>query len=151
MKYLLCVFLAFATVKSYSQLSLNEMLAVYKMNLDQFEIFALKKGYYFSKIKDTEDTFGASYVKGKEENTKYITLYTKFFDVGRCVTYQTSINSELISFREQMKNLGFILISTKNSDGALVKTYKKDKRTINIYSINEDDLIAYEISLEQEN
>jgi hypothetical protein len=125
MKYLLCIVLVFATVKSYSQLSLNEMLAVYKMDLDQYEIFALKKGYHFSGIKDTEHAFSASYVKGKGENTRYIDLYTKYFDLGRCVTYQTSINNELLSFREQMKNSGFRLSSTENIEGNLRKLYKK--------------------------
>jgi hypothetical protein len=150
MKYLLCVFLAFATVKSYSQLSLNEMLAVYKMNLDQFESFAFKKGYKFSSVIDEECCFASCYVMGKGVNTKYITLYTKYFEVDRCVTTQTSIEKELLTLREQMINSGFKLTSTHNYKGSLVKTYKKDLWNIDVHSISTDEDSDYEISLTKE-
>jgi len=150
MKYLLFIVLAFATAKSYSQLTLNEMFAVYKMDLDKFESYAFKKGYQFSVVKDEECCFGASYEKGKGVNTKYISLYTRIYDKGKLVTYQTSIERELLTLRDQMINSGFKLSSTGNFNGALVKNYKRESWMITVYSKSDDEGSVYEISLEQE-
>jgi hypothetical protein len=151
MKYLLCFFLTIVTAKSYSQLTLSEMISVYKMNSDQFESFALTKGYKFSGIKDDECCFSVSYVKGNGVKTKYIELYTRFFNHGINVTFQTAIESELLSIKNQTIKSGFKLASTENFDGSFRRTYKKDNWVLTIYSgLDDDNQSFYEINLRKE-
>ena len=90
MKYIFSLLLVFSFNISFGQMTLNEMMKVYNMDMDQFETYALNKGYEFYKVKNNEYIYGHTYLKGVGKNTKYLTLNTRYFDNGSNVTYQTS-------------------------------------------------------------
>jgi hypothetical protein len=148
MKYFFFFIIISTSFKSFSQITINDMIAVYKMDLDQFETFVLKRGYEFSSLKDDDQVFGSTYVKGFEGNTKYITLFTRYFSDGKCVTIQTSKEDEFLKFKEQLKIYGYKLVSTKNIEGRLYKSYKNTIWNLDVFSINDGDgITGYEISL----
>ena len=133
-----------------AQLSLNEMFAVYKMDLDKFESFALGKNYNFHEMKESDHTYGMTFVRGLGENTKYVTLYTRFFSYGKAVNMQTGKTTEYLNFRSQLQSQGFKPKSTENSDGSLKKIYIKGAWEVTTYSGNNDDGRPYhEIHLQK--
>jgi hypothetical protein len=150
MKYILLLIICLTNSKLYSQISLTEMIAVYKMNFDQFETFSLKKGFHFSKMEDEENFTSVSYTKGQGVGTKYIQLYTKFFADGKNVTLQTSVENDYLSIKEQASKMGFKLIETENYKGSLRKVYKKDSWKITAYSTADESGTDYEISLRKD-
>lgn len=149
MKHILfLLLLVFASTRSYSQLSFSEMVLVYNMNLDQFENFALKKGYSYNSIDDDERRFGLTYIKGNSYDTKFITLYTKYHYDGKAVTCQTSKDNEILSFKDQLKQNNFKLNDTENFEGSIKKVYSNSRWIIRLYSGKDDDgHIYYESTL----
>lgn len=149
MKYILIIILICSSHFALGQLTVSDMIKVYNMDLDQFETYAIMKGYEFHSIDKTDDFFGHVYLKGKGQNTKYIELYTKWFSYGKKSGYQTSNSTELINFKNDLKNKGFILIDTYDFKGRAVKTYKLKNWQLSIFTSNESDESRYEIALEQ--
>jgi hypothetical protein len=90
-------------------------------------------------IKEDEGYYGLSYTKGVGKNTKYLSLYNKLFTQRRCVTVQTSIESEYLNIKNQLTQLGFKLISTTNTDGSIKKVFKNNNWLVNVYSGILDD------------
>ena len=109
MKYIFSILLIFSFNISFSQMTVSEMMRVYKMDMDQFETFAINKGYKFYKFQKDENTYGHTYKKGYGENIKYLTLYSRFYSKGIYVYYQTSNSNEYLIFKNQLKNFGFVL------------------------------------------
>lgn len=148
MKFLFTLLFVIGSYVSFGQISLNDLISVYKMDFDQFETFSLNKGYTFEKTEDTEDVFRVCYVRGTGLDTKYLSLYSKFYLDGTCVIYQTSRESDYLKFKDQMSAKGLRLTATENFDGSLKKVYKNREWEVNIYSgIGSDELPYYEISL----
>ena len=118
------------------------------MNMDDFESYALGKGFTFEKIYESENQKGNAYGKGKGENTKYLIRYTKFFGYGETVSYQTHNSTDALNFKNQMKTLGFALYEEDTIDGAISKSYRNGKYDINIISgKNEMNGNSFEITL----
>lgn len=130
-----------------AQMSMNEMKAILKMDLDKFETYALNRGYGFSNIKDDENTYGITYTKGNESATKFITLYEKYFDEYKCLTYQTEIKSEYLLIKKQLIESGFKLFSEKNFEGSIVKKYKNKTHTVTLINGLNRGNDTYEISI----
>ncbi|MFM7671613.1 MAG: hypothetical protein ACKO6Q_03330 [Bacteroidota bacterium] len=134
---------------SQAQLSLNEMFAVNKMDLDQFESFALRKGYSFNKIVEDENRYGLLFDKGVGVNTKFIKLYTRFYSHGKAVNMQTYNTPEYLTFKGQLNAKAFKHISSDDFEGSLAKKYAKGNWEILIYSGKDDDGDTYyEIQLQ---
>lgn len=130
-----------------AQMSINEMKSILKMDLDKFETYALNKGYGFSNIKDDEDTYGITYVKGTASATKYITLYEKYFYKDKCVTYQTEIKSEYLLIKKQLIESGFKLFSEQNIEGSIVKKYKNNTHEVTLINGLNRGYDTYEITI----
>jgi hypothetical protein len=150
MKYILSIILIYSTHFTFGQLTVSEMMKVYNMDFDQFETYAIMKGYEFQSIAKEDNFFGHVYVKGKGQNTKYIELYSKWFSYGKKVGYQTSNSTEFINFKNELKNKGFILIETEDFKGSIEKIYELNNWKLSIYTINNNDGVGYEISLKKQ-
>jgi hypothetical protein len=127
----------------------SEMIKIYSMNLDEFETYALERGYTFKEIKDNEEkVYGHTYIQGRGITTKYLTLYTKYIGGIKMVTYQTSISSEFLNIKNQMKTLGFILHTENDYNGTPHKEYRNNKYEMSVYTgAGEDGTNFFEISL----
>jgi len=144
MKYILFIFFICSSYFSFGQMTVSEMMKIYKMDMDQFETYALSKGYKFNELVNDENSYGHEYIKGYSENTKYLTLYSSFFSRGINVNYQTSNTNEYLNFKNQLKNLGFVLHSEETFKDEPVKVYRNKTYEIRIYIMKNE---IYEIGL----
>lgn len=147
MKYkILASVLLFSSFVS-AQISINEMKNFLKMDIDKFETHALNKGFEFKKIESDENYYGITFTKGNSINTKYITLYEKFFNVGKSVVFQTSLKSDYILIKNQLIAQNFKLINNEEIDGSLHKTYKNNFYIVELYNAFIDNKVIYEATL----
>jgi hypothetical protein len=123
-------------------MTVSEMTKVYNMDLDQFETYALGKGYTFSEIKNEDNIYGHIYSKGIGNNTKFLSLYTEWFEKGKNVNFQTWNSSEFLNIKNQLKNLGFVLQLEEDYKGVPYKRYRNSKYELNLFSVHEG---GYEI------
>lgn len=144
-KLSLTTVLLIISLSTYCQLSINEMISVYKMNLDQFENFSLKKGYSFHRIETdgNKNITAVSYRMGSGYNTKYIRLYTAISNLGLNVDTQTSDEKDILRIKNGLAEHGFSLINSREFEGKYFREYSKDKWLLQIFTRNGD----YEISL----
>ena len=142
--------LFFVSTISYAQITLNDMKTILKMDYDSFETFAMNRGYVFKEFCNGELKC-VTYTKGLGDKTKFITLYTKYYEVNEnSFTYQTSSEIEYLSIKKQMKELGFVLYDTDEwqEKGVLFKEYKNRNYKLTIaVGKNEINTVNYEISL----
>ncbi len=95
------------------------------MNIDEFESYALGKGYTFDKFNNDNDSQSQSYKKGKGDTTKYISVKKVLSE--NYVTYETSNSNEFLLIKNQMKKLGFIFVMEDSYNGFLHKIYTNYK------------------------
>ena len=137
------------------QFSIKELKSLSNIDSESFEILSMKQGYTFYEIhksdKGSYDGIRMQYVDGKEI-TRYITWYSKFYDSKRNVNYQTTLESELIGIYEELKSLGFTLITREkielDKEEYYLKVYKtKDKKEkVEIIISTEKELIEISYS-----
>lgn len=144
MKYILLLLLVFTSNFSFSQISVGEMIKVLNMDLDQFETYALRKGYTFSEIKDEDNIYGHIYTKGIGNNKNFLSLYTKWFEEERNLNFQTWNSNDFLKIKKQLKKLGFELQLENNYKGVPYKKYRNNQFEINLYTAHEG---GYEIGL----
>jgi hypothetical protein len=155
MKRLVFLILMISPFIGFGQLGVNDLIQIYNMDFDQFENYCVKRGFELFQIEEHPDVNGMYYKKGKGINTRYIGLFDKFKNQGVKVKYQTSISSEVVTLKQQIKNLGFILIkseSFKSNIGSMThrSIYKNKLYSIDIYTIPPDgteSFPSYEIGL----
>jgi hypothetical protein len=141
-------------------MTVSEMIRVYKMDMDQFETYALQRGFKFYEVIDKNRVHGFSYSKGYNKQTKYLTFYDTFFDDGIVLIYQTAEINEYLNFKNQMNNYGFILTenssfnSNDNDRSSQFKVYRNKYYEIQVYTIPEHynsngqfQNVKYEISI----
>jgi hypothetical protein len=129
-------------------MTVAEMIKVYKMDLDDFETFAISKDYKFNKVVDQEEIYGTTYVKGLGTNTKFLTLNTKFFNVGKRVRLLTYKSVEFLNFKKELISKGFKLIKTESVDGTIKKTYTLIDWVFEIFNgVDVDGDAYFEINL----
>ncbi len=133
MKFFLVLFYIIICFKSFSQLTLVELKNILKMDLNQFETYALNQGYNFEKVKEDEKIFGHNYTKGDGNLTRYLTLYVKYYEYNRHITYQTSDTEEYLSFKKEIETEGYQLTKTENFEGTSVKFYSNSTYDLEIY------------------
>ena len=80
--------------------------------MDQFETFAINKGYQLEKFDRDKYVNGIVYVSGVENDVKYIDYYDKYFWYGSKVGYQTGNTNEILNLKKQIKSLGFKLYNS---------------------------------------
>ena len=147
MKYkILASVLLFSSFVS-AQISINEMKNFLKMDLDKFETNVLNKGYEFTKIENEDNFYGISFRKGQRFNTKYISLYDRFFAKGKCVIYQTSIKSDYLLIKNDLIAQNFKLVNSEDNDGNLHKTYSNKYYVVDLHNAFIDNNSVYEISI----
>lgn len=148
MKYKILVSVLLFSSFVNAQISINEMKNFLKMDLDNFENQALNKGFEFSEIKNEENIYGITFKKGHSLNTKYISLYEKFFTAGKSVEYQTSLKSDYLLIKNQLITQNFKLIVNEVYNGHWHKIYRNNYFIVDLYSgKNEDNVPIYEISI----
>jgi hypothetical protein len=118
------------------------------MDLNKFETYALNRGYNFDEVNEEEKVFGHSYRKGDGDLSKYLTLYDKFYEQNRTVTYQTSETKEYLSFKNEIERDGFQLTKTENFEGTSLKFYSNSTYNLRIY-VGKGEIAdnVYEINL----
>lgn len=143
--------LFFISTINYAQITLNDMKTIIKMDFDSFETFAMKRGFSYQEIEETDALEKVVYMKGRGEKTKYITLYKKYFDFNKKnVVYQTDNQNEYLLFKKQLKEQGFSLFDTYQFEekGVLFKKYRDKKYELTLATgKNETNTVTYEISL----
>ena len=149
MKYFFSLMLVCSSYLSFGQMTVSDMVKINNMNLDEFETYALERGYTFKEIKDKKErAYGHTYMQGRGITTKYLTLYTKYIGGFNLVTYQTSSSSEFLNIKNQLKTLGFVLRTEEHYDGTPYKEYRNNKYEMSIYTgAGEDGTNFFEISL----
>lgn len=122
---------------------------IYNMDFDQFETYALKKGYIIDEAINKDKLHGVSYVKGLGDSRSYIALYDVFVVNEKTVNYQIKNSNEFLKFKTVIKTMGFKLYSTENYvDVTGVKSlHNVFRNKIWEYSINSIEGGFYEIGL----
>ncbi len=143
--YRISISFLFLSLCTYGQLTISEMMSVYKMNLDQFETFSLKKGYTFHRIETDENKniTAVSYRKGTGFDTKYMRMYTVISNLGLTVDTQTSDEKDILRLKNSLVEQGFKLTTAREFEGKYYREYSKDKWLLQIFTKSGD----YEISL----
>ncbi len=131
-------------------MTLLEIQKVYKMNFDQFEAFAITKGYEFEMFVNDEDMNGISYVKGIGKATKYIRIYDKFFHYKKHLSYEIGDTNEILNLKTQLRNSGFKIVDTYfNEKSDKVETYRNNLFEFVLWTIppnNINPYVTYEIA-----
>jgi len=152
MKYIFSILFLCSSYFSFGQMTLNELMKIYSMDMDQFESYAITKGYEFSNFDKDEDINGATYIKGVGKQTKYLSYYDTYFEYGKRVGYQISNSSELLSIKSQLNSLGFKLFKSYFIEDNQVKQYRNKSFELSIFTIppnEENNFVTYEISLKK--
>ena len=136
----LILLLLFIPLVAFGQISMSDLIKVSKMDLENFEIYGLEKGYRFGKISNEEDVnwYGLQMKKTNGQRTEFLTNYQKMgFKGERGASYQGPMQERLATLYKEIKSLGFELseMNEFESDGKiyLAKDYKKNNELINIY------------------
>jgi hypothetical protein len=140
MRYILItLFTLGISFNSYSQLKLSTMMNIIKMNIDQFEDYTLNNNWVFHKINNSKELNGICYVRKSINDKEFLTLYTKYFDEDRHLTYQLYNKNSYINLKNQIKLYGFKLQNTEIKNTSVKYNYWKK---INNY-------LSYKISIYQ--
>jgi len=152
MKYFITLLLVVLSHISIGQMTLLEFQKVYNMDFDQFEAFALRKGYHFDDFDNNENINGISYVKGLGNATKYLILHDKYFNVNKNITYQTRNTNEILSLKAQLKSAGFQVKRIYFDDNSIkAEEYRNKSFEFIIYTLppgkenNHDNVVGYEL------
>jgi len=151
MRYFFSLLFIFSCSVSFGQMTLPELLKIFKMDSDNFEVYALSKGYSFNKFYNSENEDGICYVKGVSKQTKYLKFYTQFFSHGTTVIYQSTNTTEIINLKTQCKSSGYKLNTTYFMDDNTTKVeeFRNGRFQLSVYTIPPDDeynWVTYEIA-----
>jgi hypothetical protein len=146
MKLLLLIFSLSCSV-ALGQISIQELISVSKMDSESFEIYALKKGFNFYRLKNDEHTKGIGMQQfiSEKEITRYLFCYSKFFDVRYHSNYQTSQTNELQKLYQDLGLLGFKLVDRREFEDRYVKSYSRGNETVSIHIYHDWIEVGYTI------
>ena len=135
--------------------TLSELIKMSKMEVDDFDTYVTAKGFVFSKEDINNDVKGVEYALeinqiDRFKALKFLTLYQSYYNYKNAISYQTPNRKEYISFKNQIKALGFKLeksdIFTKsNGISANSFDYKKGKVSISLYASSTVFEINYKV------
>jgi hypothetical protein len=150
MKFVFILLLISFSTIAFSQMTFKKLVKIYKMDMDQFEEYAISRGYKFHHFKKDEDLNGISYSKGEGKETKYLTLYDNFYGNGNYVEFQTCVSSELLKIKTEMKKFGYTLYESNFMENRIkYDDYKRGVLKLSIYTKppnDENNYVIYEIS-----
>jgi hypothetical protein len=151
MRYILSFLFVFSTSISFGQMTIAELMKIFNMDYDKFEIYAISKGYEFNKFDNSENEDGIVYVKGVGKQTKYLKIYHQFYDHGTTVIYQTTNTTEIINLKTQSKSIGYKLTDSyfMSDNTTKVEEFKNGKFQLSVYTIPPDEessWVTYEIA-----
>jgi hypothetical protein len=154
MKYIFSIFLVSMSYFSYGQITVSEMMRVYEMDYDQFETFALSKNFELDKVKKDENIDGYVYIKNRGLYPNYLEFDIYDRNYGKMVSFQTSINSEFLSLKIQLENLGFKLVNSNlplivGNESSFARLYKNAKWKIYISHAKLNDINCYRVDLQK--
>lgn len=134
MKLLFLIFSLSSSV-AFGQISIQELISVSKLDLDAFEIYAMKKGYSFYSSEEDGKAEGIVMQQFFSETgiTRYISCYSKFFTCRYASNYQTSQTSELQKMYQDLGSLGFKLSYRYTSDVDYQKHYTRGDEKVSFY------------------
>ncbi len=133
------ILLLFRASLSFSQVfTLNELIKLTTMNMDDADTFISSKKYSFSKSENTEKHSSRTYSFNKnfDGNAQYwLVFYSKYFYTKKSVSWQTNKNEDYVNFKKQLKLNGFTYIDSKtNNDGSVSFKYTKGKYEVEIFT-----------------
>ena len=146
MRHLVIILLVFISFRSLGQVSVSEMMNLYKMDASEFETYALKNKYLYNgiidkkgKVKETEYIVkGIEYskVNNQEEYSDVCLSYLNTFDnKGKAILYQTKKLNDYINFKSQLKIYGLKLIKSEIDfgDDGMINTFRNKDYEIMIH------------------
>jgi antitoxin component YwqK of YwqJK toxin-antitoxin module len=148
MKYISSIYLVFVLNIAFGQMTYSDFVKVYNMNFDQFEAFAKNKGYEYDDFNDDEYRYGYVYAKGISKQTKYLSLYDRWFSNGKHISYQTTNYSEIIKLKTDIKKNVFKLHKTYINEGKKYEEYRNKKHQFLIITFPANDQykwVTYEV------
>jgi hypothetical protein len=143
---LLFIFFCFTIKTSNGQsISLNDLVRAIDMTEDEFDSFAISKGYEYYKLENNEFGRKTAY-KFKSKIPSYFTQ--SVYSNGVSVTYQTFNLAIYSNFKSVIKQAGYKYIETTQIDGAIALVYNKDNIFISLISgpTSDKETTVYEIS-----
>lgn len=123
--------LFFSTTSIGQSFTLQELIKMSKMDVDNFDTYVTAKGYVFFNEIDEAENKGVRYAfdlnYDKSEAQKLITLYQKSGENTKyAINYVTGNNKEYVAFKNQLKLLEFKLYEnkvSKDDDGSVYNTF----------------------------
>ena len=117
MRHLFIILLIFISFHSLGQVSVSEMMNLYKMDASEFETYALKNKYLYNgiidkngKVKEIEYIVkGIEYRKDnnqEEYSDVFLSYLITFVNKGKAILYQTKKINDYINFKSQLKIYG---------------------------------------------
>lgn len=141
MKFVFTLLLISFSSVSFSQMTFNDIIKIYKMDMDQFEEYAIIRGYDFFEFIREDKRNGVSYTKGEGKETRYLNLCDIYLDYGKTVQFQTGVSSEILRIKTEIKKYGYKLydsyfLENKNTK---VDGYRNGKFELSIYTVPPGD------------
>ena len=154
---LLLILIGCLTTTFGQKFSLDELIKLNTMNLDNFDTYVTTKGYkYFENFND-EFAEGNSYSfdqnQSNDHAANFISKYTYKLIDNKMVSFQTLKTVDYLSIKNKLKVFGFVYIGTETNDkGAIFLNYKKGKMEAALMSNQKkndygDNVTYYEISI----
>ena len=138
------LFVVFFAITSFGQsFSMSELIRMSNMNNDSFDTYVSSKGYVFIEEKNNKNNLGNTYALNPTYGStvtseKFISLYSRYHNYLKAVTYQTIDTKEYVRIKSQVKALGFKLIksSPETFDGysSMMNVYRKGKAEITLFA-----------------
>lgn len=142
-KFTYIIFFALISINSYSQsFSLNELLSLSKMDLDNFDTAVTNKGYIFNGTKDLEN-YSVQYYK--YDDNKVVDGVREFCglafryeykegDKKNELSYQTSNKNDYVLFKKNILLNKYKLINKYIEYEGMTLKYIKGKTEIRLHS-----------------
>ena len=134
MKLLFLIFSLSYSV-AFGQISIKELISVSKLDSEAFEIYAMKKGFNFHRLENSENSEAIVMQQFFSETaiTRYISWHSRYFTERYHSNYQTSQTNELQKMYQDLGSLGFKLSSRFESNDHYQKTYSQGKEVVIFY------------------
>ena len=113
MKYIFIILFVFNSIFTFGQMTVIEMMNLYKMDASEFETYALKNKFTQNGKDEKKNLKGYEYAKYSEKlkngDDRFISLLDIFFNKTKAIKYVTSNTNEYLNFKSQLKSFGYKL------------------------------------------
>jgi hypothetical protein len=145
MKKLLLILLCLPFIGFGQQISLKDLISISNMDSESFEIYSMNKSYKFGELLEDENIEGIRMDSYKNQITRYLTWFSKYFATKKTSGYQSDLQSELIGIYDELKSLNFSIAERRQEGKFYYKKYEKSdkKKTVEIFIKKSMFEIAY--------